>query len=178
MDSSNTSRRLRQLVRWLTAAVASLPLALPARADLIDDRNEMVAKFINEMHADPLVADCAAHGQFVASTSSVIERVEFPPDAFDSAHASIKPWNEPFDEGKQRVKVDNVVTVDGQGIARDKNRAPYALTFRCGYVGSQMLAFNWNDPVPSAKPRAERSTKKGKTKHGAKTRAVKKSTNQ
>lgn len=183
MESSLTSRRLRQLVRWLTAATAGLALviAVPARADLIDERNEMVAKFINEMHADPLVADCAAHGAFVASTSSVIDHVFFLPEAFDSSHASIKPWNDSFDEGKQRVKVDNVVTVAGQGIAKEKDHAPYSLTFRCGYVSSQMLAFSWNDPVPAARPRSEHSAKKGKskrgTKHGAK-KSTKKSTSQ
>jgi hypothetical protein len=31
-----------------------------------------------------------------------------------------------------------------------------------------MLAFSWNDPVPAAKPRSEHSTRKGKSKHGAK----------
>ena len=177
MDSSLTSRRLRQLIRWLTVAATgfTVVIAVPARADLIDERNEMVAKFINDMHADPLVADCAAHGAFVASTSNVIDRVVFPPESFDSGHASIKPWNDSFDEGKQRVKVDNVVTVTGQGIAKDKDRAPYALSFRCGYVGPQMLAFSWNDPVPAAKPRSEPSTRKGKSKHGAK-RGTKQST--
>lgn len=176
MDSSNTLRRLRRFGRWLSAAAAGLPLvlALPAYADLIDQRNEMIAKFVNEMHADPLVADCAAHGAFVASTSNVIDRVEFPPEALDSKHASVTPWNEPFDEGKQRTKVDNVVTVEGQGIAREQGHAAYPLKFRCGYVGQQMLAFGWNDPVPAAKPRPER-THKSKGKHGTKN-AVKRST--
>lgn len=170
MDSSNTSRRLRRLVRSLTAALVALPLAFitPAHADLIDQRNELIEKFVNDMHADPLVADCAAHGSFVASTSNVIDHVEFAPESFDGQHATITPWNDSFDEGKQRVKVDNVVTVGGQGIARDKDHSPYDLKFRCGYVGQQMLAFSWNDPVPLAKPRAERSSRKGKGKHGTK----------
>lgn len=170
MDSSNTFRSLRLLARGLTAAATGLLLAFTAsaRADLIDQRNEMIAKFVNEMHADPLVADCAAHGAFVAGTSNAIDHVEFPPSAFESSNASIKPWNEPFDEGKQRVKVDNVVTVEGQGIVRDKDQAPLALKFRCGYVGPQMLAFSWNDPVPAAKPHQERTTKKSKTRQGAK----------
>ena len=178
MDSSLTSRRLRQLIRWLTAAAAgfALVIAVPARADLIDERNEMIAKFINEMHADPLVADCAAHGAFVASTSNVIDHVVFAPESFDSSHASIKPWNDSFDEGKQRVKVDNVVTVTGQGIAKDKDQSPYALSFRCGYVGPQMLAFSWNDPVPAAKPRSEHSTRKGKSKRGTRHGAKKSTT--
>jgi hypothetical protein len=175
MDSSNTTGRLRNVVRWLTAALAGLPFVVlsPARADLIDQRNELVAKFVNDMHADPLIADCAAHGSFVASTSNIIDHVDFTPESFDNAHAAITPWNQSFDEGKQRIKVDNIVTVEGQGIARDKDRAPYALKFRCGYVGQQMLAFSWNDPVPPAKPRADRSTRKGKGKHGAKHAAKK-----
>jgi hypothetical protein len=134
---------------------------------MIDERNEMIAHFINDMHADPLVADCAAHGNFVASTSTVIDHVDFPPAAFDSAHASITPWNQPFDEGKQRTTVENVVTVEGQGIPRDTSHEPYPLKFRCGYVGAQMLAFSWNDPVPALKPHNERaSKKKGKRRHG------------
>jgi hypothetical protein len=172
MDSSNTSSRLRPLVRWLSAALAGLPLAFaaPAHADLVDQRNEMIAKFINDMHADPLVADCAAHASFVASTSNAIDHVEFSPESFDGSHAAITQWNEPFDNNKQRIKVDNVVTVAGEGISRDNNHAPYDLNFRCGYVGQQMLAFSWNDPVPAAKPRMAQSTKKTKAKgkHGAK----------
>ncbi|WP_206953018.1 BspC domain-containing protein [Trinickia acidisoli] len=168
MDSSTFSRRLRQLAGQLAIVAALVPPLLataPARADTIDQRNEMIAHFINDMHADPLVADCAAHGNFVASTSTVVDHVDFPPEAFDSAHAEITPWNQPFDEGKQRVTVDNIVTVEGQGIARDASHAPYPLKFRCGYVGTQMLAFSWNDPVPPLKPHAERTTKKKFTRH-------------
>jgi hypothetical protein len=169
MDSSNPSRRLPLLVRLL-AALSCLPLVLalaaPAHADLIDERNELIAKFINDMHADPLVADCAAHGHFVASTSSAIDHVEFPPEVFDSTHATITPWNDSFDEGKQRVKVDQIVTVGGRGVPRDANKAPIDLKFRCGYVGTQMLAFSWNDPLPPAKARAERPAKSKKKATG------------
>lgn len=179
MDSSKISRRMRQLAgRLAAAAILLLPLvaATSARADLIDDRNAMIAHFVGDMHADPLVADCAAHGNFVASTSTVIDHVDFPPAAFDSAHAAITPWNQPFDEGKQRITVDNVVTVEGQGIPRETSHEPYPLKFRCGYVGTQMLAFSWNDPVPALKPRNERSSKKkGKGHHTGKS-AVKHST--
>jgi hypothetical protein len=180
MDSSKFSRRTQRLAGRLAISAAAwlLPLlaTAPARADLIDQRNEMIAHFINDNHADPLVADCAAHGNFVASTSTVVDHVDFPAGAFDSAHAEIKPWNQPFDEGKQRVTVENVVTVEGQGIPRESSHAPYPLTFRCGYVGTQMLAFSWNDPVPALKPHNERSTKKkGKGRHTSKS-AVKHST--
>ena len=170
MDSSKFSRRLRQLAALLaTSAVWILPTiaTVPARADTIDQRNELIAHFVNDMHASPLVADCAAHGSFVASTSTVIDHVDFPPEAFDSAHAEITPWNQPFDEGKQRTTVDNVVTVEGQGIPRETSHEPYPLKFRCGYVGTQMLAFTWNDPVPPLKARAEPSSrKKSKRHHG------------
>jgi hypothetical protein len=169
MDSSNNLSGLRQLVRWIAASAATLQIfaAVPAHADLIDQRNELVTKFVNEDHADPMVADCAAHASFVASTSNVIDHVDFPPSSFDSAHATITPWNEPFDDRKQRIKVDNVVTVEGQGIAKDGGHAPYPLKFRCGYVGTQMLAFTWNDPEPPAKPHVERSKKKSKGKHSS-----------
>ena len=70
--------------------------------------------------ADPLAADCAAHGSFIASTSSAFDRVDFAPNAFDSGNATITPWNDSFDQGKQRVKVDNIVTVDGLGIHDDE----------------------------------------------------------
>jgi hypothetical protein len=170
MDSSKISRRLRQLAGLLaTSAVCVLPFvaSAPARADTIDQRNELIAHFINDMHADPLVADCAAHGSFVASTSTVIDHVDFPPEAFDSAHAEITPWHQPFDERKQRTTVDNIVTVEGQGIPRETSHEPYPVKFRCGYVGAQMLAFTWNDPVPPLKPRAEpRSKKKFKRHYG------------
>lgn len=126
-----------------------------AFADQLEQHNELVDKFVNEMHADPLVADCAAHGNFVASTSTAFDHVEFPPSSFDTAHSSVTPWNDSFDEGKQRVKVDNIVTVEGLGVRQDGSGDPADLKFRCGYVGNQMLAFSWNDPVPSARPRAE-----------------------
>ncbi|HLX01998.1 MAG TPA: hypothetical protein VKS80_07750 [Trinickia sp.] len=183
MDSSNTPRRfflfVGRLAAW--AASASLALATPAFADLVDQRNEMIDKYITVMHADPLVADCAAHGNFVASTSSAIDHVEFSTESFDSEHATVTPWNDSFDEGKQRVKVDNIVTVEGLGYPHDSSQPPINLKFRCGYVGTQMLAFSWNDPVPPAKPRAEPRaeapvSKATKGKHTGKGTTKKKST--
>ncbi|WP_179401818.1 BspC domain-containing protein [Burkholderia guangdongensis] len=170
MDSSPASLRILGAFGKLAACIAGLSLTIstPVFADLLDQRNELVNKFVNEMHADPLVADCAAHGSFIASTSSAFDHVDFPPGSFDSGNASVTPWNDSFDEGKQRVKVDNVVTVNGLGIRNDGGD-PAQLKFRCGYIGQQMLAFSWNDPVPPLKPRAERSsspTKKLKGKRG------------
>ncbi|MBN3834030.1 hypothetical protein [Burkholderia sp. Ac-20344] len=172
MDSSPASLRIFRALGKLAACIAGLSLALPtpAFADLLDQRSELINKFVNEMHADPLAADCAAHGSFIASTSSAFDRVDFAPNAFDSSNATITPWNDSFDQGKQRVKVDNIVTVDGLGIHSDGSD-PTPLKFRCGYVGQQMLAFSWNDPVPPLKPRVERSTSstkkfKGKSHRG------------
>ncbi|MGS0895451.1 BspC domain-containing protein [Burkholderia stagnalis] len=168
MDSSPASLRIFRALGKLAACVAGLSLALPAPvfADLLDQRSELINKFVNEMHADPLVADCAAHGSFIASTSAAaFDRVDFAPNAFDTGNATITPWNDSFDEGKQRVKVDNIVTVDGLGVRGDGSD-PAPLKFRCGYVGQQMLAFSWNDPVPPLKPRVERPTSTRKKFHG------------
>jgi len=173
MDSIQVPRRLLRLVGRLVAiasmaTVASAACSATAFADTLDERNELVNHFVTDFNANPLVADCAAHGSFVASTSTAFDHVEFPASSFDSAHGSIVPWNDAFDDRKQRIKVDNVVTVEGLGITKDGDSSPTTLKFRCGYVGSQMLAFGWNDPVPSARPRAEPRSGHGvKGRHGA-----------
>ncbi|WP_144155737.1 BspC domain-containing protein [Paraburkholderia sp. BCC1885] len=170
MDRTNVPRRLLRVVGRLAACAASVSLicTAPAFADQLEQHNELVDKFVNDMHADPLVADCAAHGNFVASTSSAFDHVEFPPSSFDSAHASVTPWNDSFDEGKQRVKVDNIVTVEGLGVHQNGDGDPADLKFRCGYVGNQMLAFSWNDPVPPARPSAAKSSGSHKAGNGGK----------
>ncbi|KAA1004444.1 hypothetical protein FVF58_31595 [Paraburkholderia panacisoli] len=163
MDRTNMPRRLLRLVGRLATVAAGLSLicAAPAFAAQLEQHNDLVNKFVNDLHADPLVADCAAHGDFVASTSTVFDHVEFPPSSFDSAHASVTPWNDSFDEGKQRVKVDNIVTVEGLGIRQSGEGDPAALKFRCGYVGAQMLAFSWNDPVPPSRASSSGSAGSG-----------------
>ncbi|MDR5743185.1 hypothetical protein QCE73_08455 [Caballeronia sp. LZ029] len=172
MESNYAPRRLLRLVGRM-AVCASLACAVSAFADSLDERNELIHHFVTDFKANPLVADCAAHGNFIASTSSAFDHVEFPPDSFDASHSAIEPWNDSFDEKKQRIKVDNVVTVEGQGMPKDGERDPTPLKFRCGYVGSQMLAFGWNDPVPALRPRAEpRSTHSTKGKHGTKNKAT------
>jgi hypothetical protein len=190
MDRTNIPRRLLRLVGRLATVAASLSLmcTAPAYADQLEQHNDLVNKFVNELHADPLVADCAAHGNFVAGTSTAFDHVEFPPSSFDSAHASVTPWNDSFDEGKQRVKVDDIVTVEGLGIRPGGDGDPTDLKFRCGYVGTQMLAFSWNDPVPPARarsaeptgPRASsgrhKSVKGVKGKHSAGGKTTKKAT--
>ncbi|MEM5369416.1 hypothetical protein V4C53_25765 [Paraburkholderia azotifigens] len=179
MDRTNAPRRLPRLVGRLAVwlASASLACALPAFADQLGQHNDLVTRFINDMHADPLVADCAAHGNFVASTSTAFDHVEFPPSSFDSAHAAVTPWNDSFDEGKQKVKVDSIVTVEGLGIPQ-AGGDPSQLKFRCGYVGAQMLAFSWNDPVPPLRARSAASSSgshDAKGKHAVSGKGSKKS---
>ncbi|WP_118182024.1 BspC domain-containing protein [Paraburkholderia phosphatilytica] len=166
MDRTTVPRRLLRLVGRVMVVVSgvSLALSVPAFADQLEQHNELVNKFITDMHADPLVADCAAHADFVVSTSTAFDHVDFPPSSFDSSHATVTPWNDSFDEGKQRVKVDNIVTIEGLGIRTNNVGDPMDLKFRCGYLGNQMLAFSWNDPVPMAKPRSEL----GGSRHSAK----------
>ncbi|MFM0057883.1 BspC domain-containing protein [Paraburkholderia phytofirmans] len=187
MDRTNVPRRLLRMVGRLATCAASLSLicSAPAFADQLEQHNDLVNKFVNDLHADPLVADCAAHGNFVASTSTAFDHVEFPPSSFDSAHASVTPWNDSFDEGKQRVKVDNIVTVEGLGIRQSGGGDPADLKFRCGYVGAQMLAFSWNDPVPPARARSSEPSgsrvssgkhKSAKGKHSASGKTTKKAT--
>lgn len=135
-------------------------------ADQLEQHNKLVNQFVIQMHANPLIADCAAHGNFVVGTSIAFDRVEFPPDSFDNSHSSITPWNSSFDTDKQRIKVDTIVTVEGLGIPSSGPSVPVNLKFRCGYVGTQMLAFSWNDPVPLSKLRAMHVFgKKNKGKH-------------
>jgi hypothetical protein len=188
MDRTNVPRRLLRVVGRLAAFAAgfSLICTAPAFADQLEQHNVLVNKFVNDMHADPLVADCAAHGDFVASTSTAFDHVEFPPTSFDSAHASVTPWNDSFDEGKQHVKVDNIVTVEGFGIRQSGDGDPADLKFRCGYVGTQMLAFSWNDPVPPSRAHSSGSSgsravagkhKGAKGKHTPSGKATKKSSN-
>lgn len=178
MDCHHASRRLLIVAGQLAACAASLMLiaAPAAQADQLDRHNDLVTQFVTQMHADPLVADCAAHGDFVANTSAALDHVEFPPSSFDTAHASVTPWNDSFDEGKQRVKVDTIVTVDGIGIPKESGNSPYDLKFRCGYVGQQMLAFSWNDPVPPARAHSERSTASTGTAHVKGKHSTKKAT--
>lgn len=178
MDRNNASRQLLTVLGRLAACAVSLtfvctPPALADQVDPIDQpgdiastQSDLANTYVTQMHADPLVASCAAHGNFIASTSNALDHVEFPPSSFDSAHATVTPWNDSFDEGKQRVKVDTIVTVDGIGIPKDSGHAPYDLKFRCGYIGQQILAFSWNDPVPPLRAHSEpRVTESGAAAH-------------
>lgn len=145
--------RLLSVFGCSVAAIAGFSLAhmTPAFADQLDQHNQLVSQFIKDRHADPLVADCAAHGIFVASTSRAVDHVEFRPGSFEKGRASVTPWNVSFGERKQHVVVDTIVTVEGQGI-RLSGREPLSLRFRCGYVGGRLFAFSWNDPAQPGTP--------------------------
>ncbi len=159
--------RLRYRVGTLLISLTVLP-ALTAHADQLEQHDNLVQKFVNEQHASPLVADCAAHASFVVSTSSYFDHAEFPANTLDDEHAKTQPWNDAFDSGKQRIKVDTIVTVTGEGIRKDPQAAPESLTFKCGYVDNKMLAFSYNDPVPSAVSHASTNGKHhGKPVRGA-----------
>lgn len=138
--------RLLRVFGFSVAIISGFSLAhtAPAFANQLDQHSQLVSQFIAEWHADPLVADCAAHGIFVASTSSAVDHVEFRPESFEKGRASVTPWNVSFGERKQHVVVDTIVTVEGQGM-RMSDRAPINLRFRCGYVRGRLIAFSWND---------------------------------
>jgi hypothetical protein len=169
MESLFAPRRLLRLVGRM-AVCLSLVNSVSSHADSLDERNELIHHFVTDLKANPLAADCAAHGSFVASTSTAFDHVEFPAESFDPEHFTIEPWNDSFDDKKQRIKVDNVVTVEGRGIPKTGEGDPKTLKFRCGYIGSQMLAFGWNDPVPPLRAQSH-ATRSTKTKHAAKTKS-------
>lgn len=144
--------RLRAAVAAVTATCATaVPFAtitLPAHADPIDSHAELVQQLIEQQHALPLAADCAAHAAFVVPTSPYYDHVEFLANALDEQHASVEPWGQPFDNQKQRITVDTVVTVSGLGYRKGaaESAQPDLLTLRCGYVADKLLAFGYNEP--------------------------------
>lgn len=137
----------------------------PGPADSAAAHDTLVQQLIQQQHAAPLVADCAAHAAFVVPTSPIYDHVEFLPSAVDAQHASVEPWNQPFDDGKQRITVDTLVLVSGLGYRKDadKSRDPDLLKFRCGYVADKLLAFSYNEPYVYVKPHYEGG---GGSRHG------------
>jgi len=126
-------------------------------ADSTATHDTLVQQLIQQQHAAPLVADCAAHAAFVVPTSPIYDHVEFLPSAVDSQHASVEPWGQPFDDGKQRITVDTLVLVSGLGYRKgaDQSKDPDLLKFRCGYVADKLLAFSYNEPYVYVKPHNE-----------------------
>jgi hypothetical protein len=130
----------------LSVAIASLFTHVAARADQLEQHNDLVSKYINEQHANPLAADCAAHAVFIIGTSPTYDHVEFPEDTLTDARASIEPWNGAFGTDKQRIKVDTMVRIEGQGFRKNGGTDPDPLEFRCGYADNKLLAFDSNEP--------------------------------
>lgn len=151
--------------RCLAGILFQIGLALamsPSYADQLEQHDSLVEKYIAEQHANPLVADCAAHAVFVVSTSNYYDHTDFADNALDDEHATVQPWNDAFDNGKQRIKVDTIVTLDGQGFRKAGQGEPDALKFKCGFLDNKLLAFSYNDPVPPAVAGGHASKRHGK----------------
>ena len=159
----------RSLVSRCIASVAFAALscfgATVAHADQLEQHNDLVSKYINDQHANPLAADCAAHAVFIIGTSPIYDHVEFPDDTLTDARASIDPWNGAFGTDKQRIKVDTMVKIQGQGFRKNGGTDPDTLEFRCGYADNKLLAFDSNEPNSGGsggKKHGHGSTSKGK----------------
>jgi hypothetical protein len=154
--------------RLFIGAFSSLILVIaPAysHADQLEEHDSLVQKYIADQHANPLVADCAAHAVFVVSTSNYYDHADFADNALDDQHATVQPWNDAFDNGKQRIKVDTIVTVTGQGIRKSAQGTPDALTFKCGFLDNKLLAFSYNDPQANTAGTAH-GKRRGKSTRG------------
>jgi hypothetical protein len=167
-----TQRPAKPISATLTALLPVLfPVMLPlsaAHADPLVDHDAMVQQLIQQQHANPLVADCAAHAAFVVPTSRLYDHVEFLPAELDEQHATTEPWNQPFDDRKQRVNVETMVQVSGLGYRKDAGDAgqPDLLHFRCGYVQDKLLAFGYNEPPQATPPVTEHASRsRGGARH-------------
>jgi hypothetical protein len=163
--------------RFFIGALSSLILVIaPAasHADQLEEHDSLVQKYVTDQHASPLVAECAAHAVFVVSTSNYYDHADFSDGSLDGQHATVQPWNEPFDNGKQRIKVDTVVTVTGQGVRKAGQGSPDALTFKCGFLEDKLLAFSYNDPQAAASgtSHGKRHGKSSRGAHGRNSRST------
>jgi hypothetical protein len=150
------------------AAVAA-PLGLsafvaPAQAFTLEQHRALVEQFINTRHAEPLVADCAAHASFVVATLPGYESVEYGETALDPAHAKIEPWNGPFDDRKQRVDVTQMVELDGVG--KRTSGQTDNIHIRCGYADGRMMGFDYTSPLSQVEQPVKR-TSRGKASHAS-----------
>jgi len=154
---------MRQFMRIMMLLVGCLMVLSPlsSYAGRRDEHLGLVRQFITEQQASPLVADCAAHASFVATTLPLYTRIEFPDGALDSGQARILPWHQPFNNSKQRIKVDTIVLISGVGYRKPERSKPDVLQFRCGYVANQLFAFDYNEPKPAPVKRKTRAQKRG-----------------
>lgn len=150
----------------LTLTLVSSLGSVAAHADQLEQHNDLVSKYINEQHANPLAADCAAHAVFIIGTSPIYDHVDFPDDALTDAKASIEPWNGAFGADKQRIKVDTMVKIEGQGFRKNGGDAD-GLEFRCGYTDNKLLAFDSNEPSSGGGGSKKHGHSSSKGKHSA-----------
>lgn len=164
MHDVQANRRRRVTFAGGALVILSIAHSLSARGGDLERHNQLVKTFVVEHGAYPLVADCAAHADFVMRTLPAFGGVEFPASAFDPEHSSVMPsWNERFDGFKQGVKVDTIVSVVGLATGKSRTATPQALKFRCGYEnrggdGVLMLAFSWSKsslPLDWRNPRGD-----------------------
>ncbi len=161
-------RAVRQVAGIATVAA---PLCLsvftaPAQAFTLEQHRALVEQFINTRHADPLVADCAAHASFVVATLPGYESVEYGDTALDADHAKVEPWSGPFDDRKQRVDVTQMVELDGVG--KRTSGQTDNIHIRCGYADGRMMGFDYTSPLSQVEQpvkRATRNTTRGKASH-------------
>ncbi|WP_353189951.1 hypothetical protein [Pandoraea pnomenusa] len=163
-------RAVRQVAATASIAVAA-PLCLsaftaPAQAFTLEQHRALVEQFINTRHADPLVADCAAHASFVVATLPGYESVEYGENALDAEHAKVAPWSGPFDDRKQRVDVTQMVELDGVG--KRTSGQTDNIHIRCGYAEGRMMGFDYTSPLPQVEQPVKRSARgntRGKASH-------------
>ncbi|AJP59587.1 hypothetical protein UC34_09305 [Pandoraea vervacti] len=164
-------RAVRQVAGIAGVAAVAAPLSLsafvvPAQAFTLEQHRTLVEQFINTRHAEPLVADCAAHASFVVATLPGYESVEYGETALDPEHAKIAPWNGPFDDRKQRVDVTQMVELDGVG--KRTSGQTDNIHIRCGYADGRMMGFDYTSPLSQVEQPVKR-TSRGKASHaGAK----------
>ncbi|WP_150684099.1 BspC domain-containing protein [Pandoraea iniqua] len=179
--ASVVMRAVRQ-VAGLAAIAAPLCLSAlpaPAQAFTLEQHRALVEQFVNTRHADPLVADCAAHASFVVATLPGYESVDYGDTALDPEHAKVEPWNGPFDDRKQRVDVTQMVQLDGVG--KRTNGQTDNIHIRCGYADGRMMGFDYTSPLPQVEQpvkRAARNTRgtRGNAAHATGKSSGKKST--
>ncbi|WP_150559215.1 BspC domain-containing protein [Pandoraea bronchicola] len=144
------------------------PLLPPVQAFTLEQHRALVEQLINTRHADPLVADCAAHASFVVATLPGYESVEYGENALDPEHAKVAPWSGPFDDRKQRVDVTQMVELDGVG--KRTSGQTDNIHIRCGYVDGRMMGFDYTSPLPQVEQpvkRAARGNTRGKASHAS-----------
>lgn len=157
-------RAVRQ-VAGIAAVAAPLCLSVfttPVQAFTLEQHRALVEQFINTRHADPLVADCAAHASFVVATLPGYESVEYGETALDPEHAKVEAWNGPFDDRKQRVDVSQMVELDGVG--KRTTGQTDNIHIRCGYADGRMMGFDYTSPLSQVEQPVKRAAR-GKASH-------------